>query len=223
MDIEYIIQTIIKKKEFRKLKSVKENNPWHDHESVYDHSIKTMKIAKKEVKGKFITNHKAKELYFHFINKHIDGIKRADVMVLIALLHDIGKALSYKEGGQILPVVTTHKNGLTTAPGHQYYGSTLVEDLLTPLGFSPKLIFYIAKIITLHDTFNDYYFTSKIDWDFTEIISDVKAQSEGLYIETLFNIYCDNYTAVASKLSRDFIIKLFNKPMLYVERKYFLS
>ncbi len=222
MDIEYIIATLIKNKIFKKLKSVNENNLWHENETVYDHSIKTMKIAQKEIKGKFITNHKARELYFHFANKHIDGIKRGNIMVLIALLHDIGKALSYKEGGHVLPITTIHPDGTTTSPGHQYYGSTLIPELLAPLGFSQKLIMYVTKVVALHDTFNDGYFTSRKDWNFTLLTADVKAQAEGYYIETLFNIYCDNYYSDVSKESKETIIKLFNKPLLYVPRDYFI-
>src|SRR5579872_5907728 len=139
MGLEYIIANLIKEKSFQKLKKIIENNAWHDNESAYKHSIRTTKIAKREVKGKFIKNTKARELYFHFINSPIEGMKRSDILILTVLLHDIGKSLSYKEGGQTKSILITLPDGTTVCPGHQYYGSKLAEKLLSSLGFSKNL------------------------------------------------------------------------------------
>ena len=93
-----LIEKIIRNPLFLRLKNVVENNAWHDHEDVYSHSVKTKDIARREISGDFITNPQAKKLFQQFTNEDFNGMKRADIMILIALTHDIGKILYVKEG-----------------------------------------------------------------------------------------------------------------------------
>lgn len=201
--IEKIIQTPL----FLGLKKVVENNSYHNHESVYDHLIKTKDIALKEIKAGFITNPEAKTAFLQFINEDFNGMKKADLMILITLLHDVGKKLSVKE---------TDAKGITSCPEHEYLGSTIVGQFLEELSLDPKIVKYISNVVRLHNAFQGPYLPSKEDWKVKDIVEDMKSKAEGFYIEAMFNNYCDVFTAAPFQPFKDIVIKIFNEPSLYV-------
>jgi hypothetical protein len=221
--MERVIDQITAHPLFLKLKDVVEDNPWHDHESALDHSLETYQIAKREISAKFIINPKAKKSFKKFVNTKIGGTSRGEVMVLIALVHDIGKILYTKEDGDKKSILVRLADGMTTAPDHEYWSSTIVGELLTDCGFTDKkVIEYIKKVIRLHNTFHDNYIMSFKDRPFSELINDLKSRAENVYIEALFNIYCDNFTAKVAQSAQGIRIRIFNEPSLYTERKYFI-
>lgn len=220
-NLDSITEQIINNPLFLKLKNVIENNPWHDHESVYNHLIKTHKTAKEQITANFITDKNAKKLFLDFINQESDEVKIKDLMLITALIHDIGKILYYKEENHEKPLRHESPNGITKMPGHEYWGSTIVPNLLKNTGLSEKNIQRIANVIRLHDTFNDNYLANFLNIE--ELIEDIKARAEGLYKEALFNIYCDVFTAKPSENSIKRIVEIFNNPYLYSPREYFIK
>lgn len=221
--IEDLILEIIQKPLFLRLKKVVENNPYHDHETVYDHLIKTKDIAQREIRADFITNPEAKQLFLEFINEEVTGMKRADLMILVALLHDAGKILSVKEGGKVRPIVVTDAQGQTSIPGHEYWGSTIVDQFLEELSLDPETVKYISTVVGLHDAFQGPYLPSKEDWKVSDIVEDMKSKAEGFYIESMFNNYCDVFTAEPFQPSKKTVIKIFNEPDLYIKRDYVIT
>jgi len=217
-----LIEKIIQNPLFLRLKNVVENNLYHDHEDAYSHSIKTKDVALKEIKGDFISNPKAKEKFMMFTNGDFHGTKRADIMILVALIHDIGKILHVKDNNTTHPLLVTNSTGLTACPGHEYWGSTIVGEVLKGLPLSEKVIDYIVSIIKLHDTFNAEYWVVRKDWPMDMVINDVKSRTEGLYKEVLFNIYCDCYNAAPFQEAKDVIAKIFNEPKLYEKHQYII-
>lgn len=222
MNEEYI-ERIITSPLFLKLKNVVENNSFHNHETVFIHLIKTKDIAKRELTGDFIINPEAKKLFLRFINEDFHGMKRADIMVLIALLHDIGKILKVRQGNNTETIMVTDSSGITSVPGHEYWGSTIVEIMLKDLNMKPEIITYIANVVRLHDSFGGPYWASKKDWPLELTLNDVKSRAEGFYKETLFNIYCDCFNAEPFEPDKKMIIKVFNEPKLYLEREYVIT
>jgi hypothetical protein len=225
MNIDELAQKILINPLFLKLKTVIDNNPHHAHEDAYSHSLKTFQIAKQQIGGTFITNLKAKELFLEFINQPSEEFKKKDIMVVTALIHDIGKVLFYKEGDKIKPISLVNKDGVTRGSAHEYWGSTIAPKLLEEFKFSENTIRYISNLIRLHDTYNDSYFAGTVKWadNLHQIIDDIKARGEGFYIEALFNIYCDNFSVTFSDPQRASIIEVFNDPYLYMEREYFIK
>ena len=217
--IDNIIQNLL----FLRLKEVIENNGYHDHETVYDHLIKTKSIAIKEITGDFIINEEAKALFLKFINEDFHGMKRSEIMILIALLHDVGKILYVKDNRTTHPLMVTDSSGITLCPGHEYWGSTIVERFLNKVSLQPAVITYISNAIRLHDTFSEAYFIVKKDWPFETLINDVKSRAEGFYKEVLFNVYCDCFTATRFQEAKQMIVKIFNEPKLYEKRAYVIS
>lgn len=221
--IDQLIDKIIQNPLFLKLKDVVENNGYHDHEAVYDHLIKTKDIALIEIVADFITNIEAKKLFLEFINEDFHGMKQADIMILIALLHDIGKILTVKEGDNANSIVVTDSSGITSIPGHEYWGSNIISNLLEDLNLNSETITYIASVVRLHDTFSEVYFNLRKDWPLETLLNDIKSRAEGLYKEALFNIYCDCFTAAPFQPAKEKIVKIFNEPAFYTKRIYVIA
>lgn len=220
-DVSSYIDRIVAHPQFSQLKNVIENNPWHDHENVFSHAMKTKDIAASEVSASFMQHPAAKRAFLAFMQETMHGLLRKDCMVLIALLHDVGKVLHYREGEEVKPLVFTKADGTTTAPGHEYWGSITGEQIAIDVGLPQEVIPYIARVIKLHDTFNDDYLRAKASWPKELFINDIKGRAEGVYIEALFTIYCDNYTASVSQDAQKIREQLFNDPSLYTPRAYF--
>lgn len=219
--MDKITEQIINSPLFLKLKLVVENNPWHDHEVVYDHLIKTHKIASEQISGDFITDETAKKLFLDFINENVEGVKRKDLMLITALIHDIGKILYYKDGNKDQSLRHENSEGITRMPGHEYWGSTIVPKLLEDTGLSNGNTKIIENVVRLHDTFNDGHFSGFSNNE--ELVDDIKARAEGFYKETLFNIYCDVFTAKPSEALVKKIAEIFNQLSLYTPREYFIK
>lgn len=218
--INELIDKILQNPLFLRLKDVVENGPYHDHETVYSHVLKVKDTALKEIRANFISNGEAKNKFLTFTNEDFHGIKRGDIIVLIALLHDIGKALQVKEGEVTHRLLVTNETGQTFCPGHEYWGSTVVAEFTKDLSLSKEVIDYIAAVIRNHDTFSPIYFEARknLNWDL--LVNDVKSRAEGFYKEALFNIYCDCFTATPFQQAKEMIIKIFNEPKLYERREY---
>lgn len=218
--LDQYIEKIIKNPLFLNLKDVVENNGYHDHEVVYDHLIKTKDIAKREISGDFITNPESKKLFQEFVKEEFEGMEKAGIMIIIALLHDIGKILLVKEDDNCHPILVTNSSGITFLPGHEYWGSKVVDQLLNDLNLPSEVIKYIVNIIRLHDTYGESYWNPKKDWPWDIIINDVKSRAEGFYKEAMFNQYCDCFNAEPFRYGKEMLIKLFNEPALYIRREY---
>lgn len=221
--MDALIEQIIRNPFFLQLKSIVENNDYHDHEDVYSHSLRVKNTAQREIKADFITNPDAKNKFLEFAGEDFHGYKRADILVLVALLHDIGKILQVREDETIHPLIVTNKEGKTSCPGHEFWGSTIVAELTKNLPLPKEITDYITTIIRSHDTFNLLYWENKKDWPLETLLNDVKSRAEGLYKEALFNIYCDCFSAAPFQGAKEMIIKVFNEPSLYERREYVLT
>lgn len=218
--IDTLINKIIQNPLFLRLKEVVENGPYHDHEDVYSHVLKVKDTALREINVDFIKNTDAKSRFLNFIQGDFHGCKRGDIMILIALLHDIGKVLHIKEGKITRPILATNDVGQTFCPGHEYWGSNIVNKFID---LPKEIVEYVAAVIRNHDTFNPGYFEARknLSWDL--LVNDVKSRAEGYYIEALFNIYCDCFTGAPFQQAKEMIIKIFNEPKLYERRKYVIT
>ncbi len=221
-DVNKLLDLIVRGPLFLRLKDSVENNAYHDHEKVYDHLLKTLDVAKKSINGAFIKNVEAKKSFLNFLSKGEGIMKKRDLLLLIALLHDVGKILNYKEDLKTGSMFLIKPDDTTLCPGHEYWGSTLTSEFLKETNLSHEIINYIAKGIRLHGDFGKDYFRPKKDWPIEKIIEDVKAKCEGMYKEVLFNVYCDCFYAKPFQSEKEIIIKLFNEPSLYVKREYFI-
>lgn len=223
MNLEETISKIIQNPLFLKLNNVVENNGYHDHEAVYDHLVKTKDIALREIKADFITNPEAKVKFLEFVKSDFYGLKKADIMILIALLHDIGKILSIKKGETLHSILVTTNGGITFCPGHEYEGSKIVSEFTKDLNLLPEVTSYISKVIQNHDTYNQLYLEGRNAWPQDILLKDIKSRADGVYIEAMFNIYCDCFTAQPFQKAKGMIIEIFNNPNLYTSEEYVIT
>ncbi len=224
MNLDELVKKITNTPEFLCLKKVVENNPYHDREDAYSHSLATYQIAQNNIKGEFITNSEAKKLFEEFLNERVTGWRKEDLLILIALLHDFGKSLFFEENGQTESILSIKPNGDTQCSGHEYWGSVFVKDFLKQFGLPQEVIEYISTIIRLHDSLSTDYFNPKLDWPIELIIKDLKSRAEGFYKEALFNVYCDNFKAEnLFDSAKKIIEQIFSNPFSYTPRRYTLE
>lgn len=218
-DLEKTVKQIENNSNFRKLKNVIENNPYHDHESTYDHLLKTLRIAQKEIKGEYVNNTEAKTAFESYISVHIDGILKRDLMLIFALIHDIGKIIVFEENGRKIPMEIENADGTTTAKGHEYWGSLIVPEITKELDLSQGVIDYLSKCVRLHGTFSNVWNENK-EASAIKILPYLKRASEGIQVELIFNGYCDCFTAKPFQPAIPLIHELLNLPETYEEVKY---
>lgn len=221
--LDQLIEKITSNPLFIRLKNIEENaTGWHDHEKVFEHLTKTAKISKDQIDGNFIADPIAKTLFKKWVEDDAFGLKRKDILVLTALLHDCGKILHYKEGEKVETLITKRPTfeGQSLCPGHEFWGGEIVaKQILNDLGFAINLIEYISSVIKQHGI---EYFAGKEKWSIEEIVNFVKSQAGGYYKEGLFNMYCDGYTAPAYVDGKKRIEEIFNTPSFYTSRIYFI-
>ncbi len=223
MNLDEIIEKIKANHLFLKLKNIVENNAYHDHQKTFDHLILTCEKAKEASKGNFITNKEARLKFLEFMNEKVYGMKRSDVLIIVALLHDIGKILWFKEGAKEKPLEMILGKDITAYPSHEYWGSTIIKDVLEGMDLNNGLVSYISKCVGIHGEFSDPYLKPRLDWPFEKLINDVKSKCEGLYKESLFNQYCDCFYGKPFQYGIELIAKIFSNPELYTPRKYFIA
>lgn len=221
--LDSAVKTILSHPSFMKLQAVVENNSYHEHESVYDHLLKTFTLAKEKATGNFIKNTAAQKAFQTFTEKTTDGVTKKDMLILTALLHDIGKCLSYTDNNKTYDITLTLPDGTTRCPGHEYQGSLLIPTILEKITLPQSVLSSIENVIRLHDTFNEDYFRAKQQWHIQDLVTDAKTRAETFYLEALFNMYCDCYTAKPFQFAIPFIEKLFHEPSFYTPRKYFVA
>jgi len=225
-NLDRLIELITSHPLFVRLKDVIEHaEGWHDHEPVFDHLVKTANIAKEQANGGFIMDSEAKKLFEKWMNEEIGGMKRKDLAILIALLHDCGKILSYREDNKVSTLITSKPilEGQTLCPGHEYWGGEIVApEILKELGIGENIIDFILQVIKFHDALGYVYLTGKENWPIEALVNDIKSRAEGLYKESMFNMYCDGYTAKAFEAGKKRLEEVFNTPSLYIPRTYFI-
>lgn len=119
------------------LKECIENNPWHTNESVYNHTIKVVKQLAECVES---SNGRIK-LY---VGEKLDQRSRYDLLVVSALLHDMGKINTFRV-----------EDGITSAVGHEEEGAILSVPILNELNFSYRQSEFITTIIREHGMLSD--------------------------------------------------------------------
>jgi putative nucleotidyltransferase with HDIG domain len=118
--------------EIYQLKEVIENNDWHNHESVFDHTLTVLRELKKIIKD---SSPKIKKE----LDRRIDNYRRKDLLFLAALFHDIGKKETLKK-----------INDITSALDHEKEGAKKVKKILGRFDLSEKEKKIVRKIVRNH-------------------------------------------------------------------------
>lgn len=224
-DLEETTQKLLAHPYFEKAKKVREISEAHKEDSVYTHLMQTYDTARESIDGNFINDPQAKQLFDAFMHKEIEGITYANIAPIVAMVHDIGKILSFKEDKQSFPMNIRMPHGITGNtynPGHEYWGSTVIPELLKDLVLPKGVVEHVATIVRLHGhVFDSYSLISQFPIE--EAIRDVKSRVENYHLEVLFNSYCDLAYNNPRHSCRELIVKIFNHPDIYMPREYFVA
>lgn len=123
--------------EFYELQKVVENNPWHNKERVFDHTLSVLDNLEKIIRN-------SKKEIKKSLNKIIDRNSRKNLLEIATLLHDIGK----KE-------TIISFNDVKKCPGHEEKGAKKVEKILRRFDLSKKEFKIITDIMRNHGVIHD--------------------------------------------------------------------
>ena len=124
--------------EFYELKKVIENNPWHNKEPVFSHTLSVLDNLEKIIRS-------SKKEIKQALNKIVDKNSRKNLLYVAALLHDIGKKETITDlGGEI-----------RKCPGHEKKGAEKVKKILKRFNFSQKESEIVTDIVRNHGTIHD--------------------------------------------------------------------
>jgi len=124
--------------ELYKLEDIVENNPWHNKESVFDHTMSVLSNLEKIIKN-------SKKGTKQALNKIIEKHSRKDLLKVATLLHDIGKKETIADLG----------GGARSCPGHEKKGAQKAKKILKRLNLPSKELKIITDIVRNHGAIHD--------------------------------------------------------------------
>jgi len=113
---------------------VYENSIWHDNESVFDHTMNTVKALKEIIKN-------IKPNIKNYLSQKVNSYSRKKLLFLATLLHDIGKKDT---------IIQLEDRNDTNCPNHEEIGSELAIKLLKRFDLGKKEKEIVKKVIKNH-------------------------------------------------------------------------
>jgi UTP:GlnB (protein PII) uridylyltransferase len=126
--------------EFYRLKTVIENNDWHDNQNVFDHTLNVMKEILKILKLDFIKDKKLRVKIIHTLNSKIENYSRRGLLFFATLLHDIAK----------VETLQINESKRTSCPNHETEGSLKVGQIGLRFGLGKDDILFVKEIVRAH-------------------------------------------------------------------------
>lgn len=164
-----------------------ENSRWHVNQPLNDHLLKTKEEVKK------IINSLGKK-YSVYLNQQIDQNTKKDLLILVSLLHDIGKDVKGIRS-ETNEVYDPFNNGLllkkTFYSGHEKAGGRAVRPILEEIGLTSKEINYVSQCITDHDYIHQAVESVYKGKDKEDAVKKVKNMVGELYPELLLQTLAD--------------------------------
>ena len=172
-------------------KKIVEVNPWHDHQSVFDHTVLVVKCVETITQFSFLDEEEKKKVRFS-LNERIGEVKRNDIVRLAALFHDIAKS----ETLEINPL-----SGKTSCPLHEMKGRGRSVEIMKRWGVSDLVIQKVSKIVLfhghIHEAVNEILRSDtecQIFDSFHEVVGDI-------FFELLIEGYADTAGSDLPKLN----------------------
>ena len=161
--------------EFYELQRVVENNEWHDHENVFDHTLAVLESLEKLME-------EANENVKKQLGKTVDKHTRKQLLFLAALLHDVGKKETLEEVG-----------ASTSAQDHEIQGAAKAMDVMKKMNVSSKEKKFVADIVRFHGEAHYILLSTnrRRDNDF----EDFKKRHSDMFIELVLLGMADTVTS----------------------------
>ena len=158
--------------EFYELKKVIENNPWHNNESTFTHTLAVLNELQK-----FFKNNKNAKLKL-YLNKKIDAYRRKELLFLAIVLHDLGK----KE-----TIIT--KGKISSFPNHEKISVRKARKILRNFNLTGKEKDIVLGIIKDHSHIHDI--VRPENFTLAKQFNEIKKISKNYFIELIIMVMAD--------------------------------
>lgn len=111
------------------MKKVFENNAWH-HETTFEHTLLVLRQYERVIN----------RYRFDFLNESIDNCKKAELLRVVILFHDLAK----------IDTINISEDGTTSFLDHERVGSDKSGAILPRMGFSKDQQLFIIAVIKNH-------------------------------------------------------------------------
>ncbi len=173
------LETIVP--ELYTLRECIEINPWHDHQSVFDHTTACLAAFEDFLDEMSFSAKQHDVRLMAYLSSHVYGISHADLIRLGIVFHDIAKPISFETNAQ---------NGMTNCPHHEVHSALSTIELAHAFGLPKGTVRTIAQLALLHMSANTVVNTAmngeseRVFGAFQETVAD-------LYIPLLLLAKCD--------------------------------
>lgn len=142
---------LLKKSEYKKilpeiyeLKKTTENNSWHKSQNLFDHTIRVVASLDRILKSNPLLKSTGK-LVDQRLEERIGKYNRRDLLMISAVLHDIGKPIS----------LINNLDDTTRCPAHEIIGASLIPQFLKRFSLADRDEKHIKKLVEYHSLFID--------------------------------------------------------------------
>ena len=167
--------------EFYTLRDCIEINPWHDHQSVFDHTTACLAAFEEFLDELDFATKKHDVALAAYLKTHVYGISHADLIRLGILFHDIAKPVTF---------TTDAATGMTNCPDHEVHSALSTIGMAHVFDLPKGTVRTIAQLALLHMTANTVVNTAMSEAP-DEIFDAFHGVVADLYIPLLLLAKCD--------------------------------
>ena len=205
------LETIIP--ELYALRDCIEINPWHDHQSVFDHTTACLASFEEFLDELFFSKKQHDVKLLAYLKEHVYSISRTDLIRLGILFHDIAKPVTYE-----LDATT----GMSNCPHHEVHSALLTSNLSYAFDIPRGAVRTVSQLALLHMNVNTVVNTAmqgdaaEVFNSFHETVADLylplllisRSDALGSDFPTLDSDTCATRTAVIDEAIRQFSLAL---------------
>ena len=126
--------------ELYELKSVIEHNPWHNNQSVFDHTVAVVASLEKIFLFDFLYANSSTAIRT-YVSRQTNGYPLTGISLLGGLFHDIAKGTT---------IVIDPLTGQTQCPNHDHIGSALTPKILLRMHIKQQVRRDVQEIVKRH-------------------------------------------------------------------------
>lgn len=160
---------------FYTLRDCIEINPWHDHQSVFDHTTACLAAFEDFLDELNFATKKHDVALRAYLDTHVYGISHADLIRLGILFHDIAKPVSF---------IADAKTGMTNSPDHEVHSALSTIGMAHAFGLPKGTVRTISQLALLHMTANTVVNTA-MSGDTEQVFATFQGVVSDLYVPLL--------------------------------------